>query len=49
MIGVGEGVATITGFGVGIGVGGKLFVTTTIFEGVGVAPTIRTRDGVAVG
>lgn len=47
MIGVGDGVAT--GFGVGVGVGGKLFVTITIFDGVGVAPTIRTREGVGEG
>jgi hypothetical protein len=51
MIGVGEGVALITGLGVGVGVGGKLFVTMTTFDGVGegVAPTIRTRDGVGTG
>ena len=51
MIGVGVGEAVKIGFGVGVGVGGKLFVTTTIFDGVGVgvAPTIRTRDGVGTG
>ena len=37
----------MTIFGVGVGVGGKLLVTTTVFEGagVGVTPTIRARAG----
>jgi hypothetical protein len=46
IIGLGVGVAATTGFGVGTGVGGKLLVTTTLLEGVGVAPTIRARVGV---
>lgn len=49
MIGVGDGVTTGFGVGVGVGVGGKLFVMTTIFDGVGVAPTIRTLVGVGEG
>jgi hypothetical protein len=42
-IGAGVGVAAKTGFGVGTGVGGKVLVTITLFEGVGVTPTIRAR------